>query len=230
MKDQILTMEQKKIDLMNEKIEVDQALFQQEKKNFKRKLHAVKLTMKQSQQELAKKERQRQLDWLTIQKDMETKYQDQLLQQQQQYELTLLATEQGQEQVLQQYQHQVQELQAQLLLEQQQQTTKEEPPLLHDDDATRSAPNEPQLPSDDKIQELLRTIEDQQIQLNSYEMQLLELERDHDLRGSGGNLTSPDATAAMTTLDRQLSDAKLQIDTLLHRQSVSDQKLIQEPF
>ena len=243
-KEQMMVHERRKLDLMNEKIEVDQALFQQEKKNFKRRLQALKLSMKKSQQGLAAKERQRQLDWIKIQKDLEEQFQEKVMKQQQEYELKLLETESetthkyseqsatitALEGTIRQFQEKMDamtaEHQAQEAMVQQLQAK-----------LSNGSSNASQFR---KVEQLERELEDKQYQLESLEMQLLELERERDasgrLRGSGGstvvvatgNTIASNAAVGTVSLDRQLSDAMLQIDTLQNRQCVTDQKLSQE--
>jgi hypothetical protein len=246
-KEQMMVHERRKIDLMNEKIEVDQALFNQEKKNFKRRLQAIKLSIKKSQQGMASKERQRQLDWIKIQKDMEQQYQDKLLNQQQKYELKLLETESLASQKGSQHGTTMASLEAtvdQLQKELDVATTERQEQMDIVQQLQRTMTTTPMNSQQQQtIEQLQRALDDKQIQMESLEMQLLELERECDasgvLRGSGGstvaaNLSGGSNTNGSTnnmgtiTLDRQLSDAKLQIDTLQNRQFVTDQKLSQE--
>jgi hypothetical protein len=243
-KEQLMVHERRKINLMNEKIEVDQALFQQEKKNFKRRLQALKLSMKKSQQGLAAKERQRQLDWIKIQKDLEEQFQEKIRKQQQEYELKLLETESSTSAQYNEQNTTVAALEAtiQQLQEELKDATverQEEAALVQQlQEKLNHAPSS--ATQDRRMEQLERELEDKQMQLESLEMQLLELERERDasglLRGSGGSTVvvantgggASSGGGATVSLDRQLSDAMLQIDTLQNRQCVTDQKLSQE--
>jgi hypothetical protein len=244
MKEQMMVHERRKLDLMNEKIEVDQALFHQEKKNFKRRLQALKLSMKKSQQGLAAKERQRQLDWIKFQKDLEEQFQEKLRKQQQEYELKLLETESSTS--LQYSEHSSTVAAMEATIRQLQEELNAISVDRHEQEALVQQLQEKlnyapaSAIQENRMEQLQRDLEDKQTQLESLEMQLLELERERDaagmLRGSGGSTVvvantgvgASGSGGATVSLDRQLSDAMLQIDTLQNRQCVTDQKLSQE--
>jgi hypothetical protein len=243
----------RKLELLQEKVEVDQALLDQEQKNFKRRLHTVKLSVKKTQRDAALKERQRQLDWAELSKQTELATQQRIQRQQQEYETKLLeaettAAKHAAEQVSAMEAMQEQVLSLQTQLEDATAATEESESLVRQLQCTIAKSESSSLRENavqqqqDQIAELERDLEAKNMALESLEMQLLELERERDascgLRGSGGRTVSSlphlavSSTAADagggTSLNRQLSDAQLQIATLQNRQTVSDQKLSQE--
>lgn len=231
---------QRKLELLQEKVEVDQALLDQEKKNFKRRLQAAKASVKKSQLDAANKERQRQLEWANLQKQTEATTQEKMIQQQQEYELKLLETEATASKHMRQQTEAIESLQDHVLqlqsdvdtavaAHQEQQAVAE---LLRSQMTTTCQNAEQQ----ERIEQLERDLDDKQVQMESLEMQLLELERERDasglLRGSGGStavaVVSDLCCGQCQSLNRQISDAQLQIDTLQSRQALTDQKLSQE--
>jgi hypothetical protein len=227
----------RKLELMQEKVEVDQLLLKQEKKNFKLRLKAAKLSIAKAQQEAAGKERQRQLEWNKLHAEMNEKHQKKLQHKQQEFEMKLTNLEIDTADQKRKYEIEVQSLQ---------ETVSN---LQEEVDAAIAARNQersvssalqrkmqetvaPNAAQQEKIEQLERDLEDQQHHIDSLEMQLLDLERERDtggLRGSGGKLSSNEASCGRClALDRQLSEAKLQLDTLQNRQTITDQKLSAE--
>lgn len=230
----------RKLELLQEKVEVDQALLDQEKKNFKRRLQAVKLSVKKTQLDAATKERQRQLDWAELQKHTENSTQQKLQQQQQEYETKLLQTESTAAKHALEQTGAIEGLQEQILQMQTEAENAISERQAHEavvaklqEKMKTAAPSAEQ---QERIEHLERALEDKKMEMESLEMQLLELERERDasglLRGSGGSMTvaagSDVCCGQCQSMNRQMADAQLQIDTLQNRQSVTDQKLTQE--
>lgn len=237
----------RRLALLQEQVEVDQALLLQEKKNFKRRLQAVKASVKKTQLSAAAKERQRQMDWAELRNHAEKATRETMRDQQGAYEMKLLRAEttaarHGLEQTaaIEALQEQILRMDGELAIAH---AARREQAAVVSQLHERLQTAAPSAAQQMRIEQLERSLEDRRLETESLEMQLLELERERDtsggggggggglLRGSGGTVAAAAAESSChqcQSLHRQISDAQVHIDTLQNRQGVTDQKLSQE--
>jgi hypothetical protein len=232
----------RKLDLLQEKVEVESALLQNEKKNFKRKLKASKMAVVKQQQAAAQSVRESQLKLNALQNETDASIKDTLRAQQQSYELKLLELEQASAAAEHEHTHALGELQTRLARLQIALDEAEEAKLMeaqrvrtlqsklqqteHQDGQSSGAAVE-------LVAQLERENDDKQQKLESLEMQLLELER--ETGGTGGSGVNPNNTpfhgndcAKCRLLDRQLSNAHLTVDTVNAQLAAADLRLSHE--
>lgn len=264
-----MALARRKLELLQEKVQVDQDLLDLEQKNFKRRLHTVRVSVKKTQRDAAARERQRQLDWSVLQSQTEAATLERIQTMERKCANDVAELRQDFAQKEMEYKNSMETMQEQILYKQTEwegatalcqeqqvliESLRQEQAVMaakakeQTEDATNATSAHHQ---QDRIERLERALEHKSMALEGLEMQLLELERDRDatglLRGSGGTTSaaadamtasvssnaanttsSSNSSGTVTILNRQLSDAQLQVDTLLHRQIVNDEKLSQE--